>query len=124
MSESTNGGGGGGGFFAGFVLGALAGAALAYLVSQEEARDTLIGKAREAGNFAVDATGDLRGRVSEAATAFGANASDLYSRGKSVVDNARTNVDAAVDEGRSTAEQLKTDLNRQSSSSPSQTSES
>lgn len=98
----------GGGFFAGFIVGVLAGAALAYVITQEEARDLIVGKAREAGNFAMDATGDLR-----------ANAQDLYERGKSVVDNARSNVNAAVDEGQSTATQLRDDLSRQSQTSES-----
>jgi hypothetical protein len=89
----------GGGFFAGFLFGALAGAVLAYVITQEEARDLIVGKAREAGNFAMDATGDLR---------------DLYARGKSVVDNARTNINAAVDEGQATADQLRKDLSQQS----------
>lgn len=96
----------GGGFFAGFVFGALAGAVIAYVISQEEARDAIVGKAREASNFAMDATSDLR-----------ANASDLYERGKAVVDNARANMNAAVDEGQTTAEHLRDDLSRQSSQS-------
>ena len=98
----------GGGFFAGFIVGALLGAALAYVITQEEARDLIVGKAREAGNFAMDATGDLR-----------ANAQDLYERGKSVVDNARSNVNAAVDEGQTTANQLRDELSRQSQTSES-----
>lgn len=98
----------GGGFFAGFIVGALAGAALAYFITQEEARDLIVGKAREAGNFAMDATGDLR-----------ANAADLYERGRTVVENARTNVNAAVDEGQTTAHQMRDDLSRQSQTSDS-----
>lgn len=109
----------GGGFFAGFVFGALAGGLLAYLLTQEEARDLVVGKAREAGNFAMDATGDLRGKVTDAATSFQANAADLYARGKNVVDNARTNITAAVDEGQTTAERLREDLSQQSQSSDS-----
>lgn len=67
-----------GGFSAGFVLGAIAGAAIAYALTHEDLRDALVGKAREAGNFAMDATGDLR-----------SNAADLYARGKTVVDAAQ-----------------------------------
>jgi hypothetical protein len=103
MSEERK---GGGGFVAGFIFGALAGAVIAYVISQEEARDAIVGKAREASNFAMDATSDLR-----------ANASDLYARGKAVVDNARSNMNAAVDEGQATAEQVRDDLSRQSSQS-------
>lgn len=94
----------GGGFFAGFLFGAVAGGALAYVITQEEARDVIVGKAREASNFAVDATGDLR---------------DLYARGKSVVENARSNINAAVDEGQTTADQLRKDLSQQSQSTKS-----
>lgn len=109
----------GGGFFAGFVLGAIAGGVLAYLLTQEEARDVIVGKAREAGNFAMDATGDLRGRVTDAASSFQAGAADLYERGRTVVENARTNITAAVDEGQATAEKLREDLSQQSQSSDS-----
>jgi hypothetical protein len=98
--------GSGGGFFAGFILGALAGGAIAYLMTQEDARDLIVGKAREAGNYAVDATGDLRSK-----------AADLYERGKNVVENARSNINAAVDEGHTSADKIRDDLSRQSSDS-------
>jgi gas vesicle protein len=114
MSEKDKNSGAGGGFFAGFIVGAIAGAVLAYLIAQEEARDVIVGKAREAGNFAMDATGDLRGKVTDVATSLQANAADLYARGKSVVDNARSNINAAVDEGQTTAEQLRDQLSRES----------
>jgi gas vesicle protein len=112
MSEDNK----GGGFFAGFIFGGLVGAALAYLITQEEARDALVGKAREAGNFAMDATGDLRGRVSDVASTLQANAADLYERGKTVVEGARTNINAAVDEGQTTANQMRDELSRQTQS--------
>ena len=51
----------GGGFFAGFLLGSIVGGAAAVLLAQEETRDLLVGKAREASNMAKDATEDLRG---------------------------------------------------------------
>lgn len=114
----------GGGFFAGFLVGALVGAAVAYAIVQEGTRDAIVGKAREAGNFAMDASGDFRGRVSGAATTFQSSMADLYARGKTVVEGARSNVDAAVEEGRTTAEQVRTDLNRQTQAqSQSQASE-
>ncbi|HLI97718.1 MAG TPA: YtxH domain-containing protein [Candidatus Baltobacteraceae bacterium] len=97
---------GGGGFFAGFMIGAIAGGVIAYLITQEEARDLLMGKAREASNYAMDATGDLRSK-----------AADLYERGKNVVENARSNINAAVDEGQTSAESIRDDLSRQSSDS-------
>jgi hypothetical protein len=73
----------GNGFIGGFVAGAIAGAILAYVILQEDARDLIVGKAREAGNMAMDATGDLR---------------DLYERGKNVVDSARAGVPDASDD--------------------------
>jgi hypothetical protein len=97
---------GGGGFFAGFIVGAIAGGVIAYLMTQEETRDLLVGKAREASNYAIDATGDLRSK-----------AADLYERGKNVVENARSNINAAVDEGQTSADHIRDDLSRQSSDS-------
>lgn len=91
----------GGGFAGGFVAGLLVGAFIAYFALQEEARDLLVGKIREAGNYAADATGDLR-----------ANAGEIYARGKTVVDNARANVGAAVDEGHAAADKLRDDLSQ------------
>ncbi len=90
----------GNGFIGGFVVGAIAGAILAYVVMQEDARDLIVGKAREAGNMAMDATDDLR---------------DLYKRGKDVVDAARSNVSSAVDEVQSVADSLRDDLTRKAS---------
>ena len=102
----------GGGFFAGFLLGAIVGGAVAVLLTQEETRDLLVGKAREAGNFAVDATGDLRGRVTDVASQWQDSAADLYERGRQVVENARSNVDAAVSEGTDTADRTRDELQR------------
>jgi gas vesicle protein len=103
MSEERS-----GGFLAGFVVGAITGAVAAYLLTQEDARDAIVGKAREAGNIAADATGDIR-----------ANAADLYTRGKTIVESARSNVDAAVAEGQAQAQRTREDLSRpHQSSSP------
>jgi gas vesicle protein len=102
----------GGGFFPGFIIGAIVGGAAAVLLSQEEARDLLVGKAREAGGLAMDATGDLRGKVTEATSQWQSSASELYERGKQVVDSARTNLDAAVDTGVEAAEALRQELQR------------
>ena len=80
MNEQQNNGSArprGNGFIGGFVAGAIAGAILAYVIVQEDARDMIVGKAREAGNRAMDATGDLR---------------ELYQRGRDVVDSARSNM--------------------------------
>lgn len=94
------------GFFSGFITGAIVGVVIAYTITQEEARDLIAGKAREAANAAIDATGDIR-----------ANAADLYARGKTVVDNARSNVGAAVAEGQQTAATLHDDLSAKADSS-------
>ena len=107
-----NGNGGGGGFLPGLIIGAIVGGAAAVLLSQEETRDLLVGKVREAGNAAMDATGDLRGKVNDASTQWQSTASELYERGKQVVDNARTNIDAAVDSGVDAAEALRQELQR------------
>ncbi len=79
MNEQQGGGASprGNGFLGGFVAGAIIGILLAYVIMQEDARDLIVGKAREAGNRAMDATGDLR---------------DLYQRGRDVVDSARSNM--------------------------------
>lgn len=102
----------GGGFFAGFLLGAIVGGAVAVLLVQEETRDLLIGKAREASNFAVDASGDLRGKVSDATSQWQGSAADLYERGKQVVENARANIGSAIDEGTQEADRAREDLQR------------
>jgi gas vesicle protein len=107
-----NGNGRGGGFLPGLIIGAIVGGAAAVLLSQEEMRDLLVGKVREAGNAAMDATGDLRGKVNDAGTQWQSTASELYERGKQVVDNARTNIDAAVDSGMDAAEALRMELQR------------
>lgn len=104
--------GGGPGFFAGFLIGAIVGGAAAVLLVQEDARDLLIGKAREAGNMAADATGDLRGKVADVTSQWQSNASELYERGRQVVENARTTIDAAVSEGQNTAQDVRDELGR------------
>jgi gas vesicle protein len=88
----------GNGFFAGFVLGAIAGGAVAVLLTQEETRDLLVGKAREAGNLAIDASGDLRGRFGDVASQWQDSAADLYERGRTIVDNARATMGDAADQ--------------------------
>src|SRR5579864_1523456 len=107
---------GGSGFFTGLIIGGIAGAALAYFIMQEDARDAIVGKAREASNFAMDATGDLRGKVAGVAESLQSNAAELYARGKNVVDSARGNMSAAVDEGQVTADRLRDQLAQESGS--------
>ena len=106
------GNGGGGGFFAGFLIGAVVGGVAAVLLTQDEARDRLAGKAREAGTFAMDATDDLREKMSDVTSQWQSSVSELYERGRQVVDSARANIDAAVSEGRAAAEETADDLQR------------
>ncbi len=107
-----NGGGGGGGFFAGLLIGAVVGGTAAVLLAQEEARDQLAGKAREAGNFAADATGDLRGKVQRRDSQWQSSVSELYERGRKVVESARANLDAAIAEGQAAAQETADELQR------------
>jgi gas vesicle protein len=103
-------GSGGGGFFAGLVIGAIAGAAAATILTNEGTRDRLAGKAREAGNLAMDATGDLREKVGGVTSQWQSSVSDLYERGRQVVESARSNLDAAVAEGQTAAQETRSDL--------------
>jgi len=102
----------GGGFFAGFLLGAVVGAAVALMLTREETRDLLVGKAREAGNLAMDASGDLRGRLNDVTSQWQGSAAELYERGKTIVENARASIDDAVDEGTASARDVRDELNR------------
>jgi gas vesicle protein len=80
-----------GGFTVGFVLGALAGATLAIVLAPqtgEETRDVLLAKAREASERARDATAD---------------ANDLLARGREIVAEAKSRIDAAVVDGKDAA---------------------
>jgi gas vesicle protein len=105
-------GNGGGGFLAGLIIGAVVGGAAAVLLTQEETRDRLAGKAREAGNFAMGASGDLRGKMSDVTSQWQSSVSELYERGRQVVESARANIDAAVAEGRAAADETADDLQR------------
>jgi gas vesicle protein len=104
--------GGGSGFFAGLLVGAVVGGAAAMLLSQEETRDLLAGKAREASNLAAGATGDLRVKVGDVASQWQSSVAELYERGRQVVENARASIDAAVVEGTMAADQTRDELQR------------
>jgi gas vesicle protein len=108
----SKGNGGGGGFFVGLLIGAVVGGTAAVLLAQEETRDQLAGRARQAGNFAADATGDLRGRVSDVTSQWQSSVSELYERGRKVVESARANLDAAIEEGQAAAQEMADDLQR------------
>jgi len=104
--------GGGGRFFVGFLIGAVVGGTTAVLLAQEETRGRIAGKARDAGNFAMDATGDLRGKDSDVTSQWQSSVSELYERGRQVVDSARATIDAARTESKETAEQTRDELLR------------
>ncbi|HVN70039.1 MAG TPA: hypothetical protein VMU38_10380 [Candidatus Binatia bacterium] len=105
-------GNGGGGFLVGLLIGAAIGGAAAVVLAQEEMRDRLTEKAREAGNLAMDATGDLRGKMGDVTAQWQSSVSELYERGRQVVESARANIDAAVAEGKAAADQAHDDLQR------------
>ena len=93
--------GGGGGFVLGLVLGLAAGAALAMILAPqtgEDTRDLLLAKAREAGERARDTAGD---------------ANDLLARGRQIVADAKTRIDAAVSDGKDAAARQRADLERE-----------
>jgi len=96
------------------LIGSVVGVTAAVLLSQEETRDRIVGKAREASNYAKDATEDLRGKVGDVTSQWQSSASELYERGRQVVENARTNFDAAVADGQESADRAREQLERQS----------
>ena len=104
-----------GGFASGFFIGALAGAALALVLTPQkgtETRELLKERAKEASDLVSERTEDLRGKVSSIATDLQAGASDLYTKGRKLVDEARANVDTAVEEGKTAAEGTRSELER------------
>jgi hypothetical protein len=60
----------------------------------------------------MDATGDLREKVGDVTSQWQSSVSDLYERGRQVVESARSNLDAAVAEGQATAEETRDELQR------------
>jgi len=101
-----------GGFFGGFVIGALVGSVVAAMMMREESRDAMLGKMREASNLAKDASGDFRGKMHEMTAQWQGSAADLYERGRKVMENARANFGAAVDEGVARADEAREELGR------------
>ncbi|HEX9017018.1 MAG TPA: YtxH domain-containing protein [Chloroflexota bacterium] len=98
MSESE----GGSGFVAGFVLGGIAGAALALLLAPRTG-DENRGALRER-------TIELRVRAEEAAARARVEADELLSRGKVILDEQRSRLQEAVDEGKEAATQKRSEL--------------
>ena len=64
------------------------------------------------GNFAMGASGDLRGKVNDVTSQWQAGVSELYEKGRQVVESARANIDAAVTEGRAAADENASELQR------------
>jgi gas vesicle protein len=104
MSDES--GSSGPGFVAGLLIGALAGATVAMILAPqagEDTRDLLRAKAREASDRMRDAAEDL---AKNSPVAPG----DLLARGKQIVDEARTRLDAAVADGKDAAANLRSSL--------------
>jgi hypothetical protein len=60
----------------------------------------------------MDATGDLREKVEGVTSQFQSSVSELYERGRQVVESARSNLDAAVAEGQAMAQETRDELQR------------
>ena len=103
--DAREGGSGIGGFIAGLAIGTLAGITLAMILapqSGEDTRDLLLAKAREAGERARDTAGD---------------ASDLLSRGRQIVAEAKARIDGAIAEGKDAASRQRSTLENESNES-------
>ncbi|HVA37165.1 MAG TPA: hypothetical protein VNJ51_06100 [Candidatus Dormibacteraeota bacterium] len=86
----------GGGFLPGLLLGIAIGAVLAIAIvpeGSEDLRESLRGKAREAGGRARDAAADLAERAAVLAGDMKAGMDELYQRGRTLVDEATTEDD-------------------------------
>ena len=98
MKESES----GGGFVAGFLLGGIAGAALALLLAPRTG-DENVGALRER-------TIELRLKAEEAAAKARVEADELLARGKVIFDEQKTRVQDAVEEGKEAAAQKRAEL--------------
>ncbi len=98
MKESES----GGGFVAGFLLGGIAGAALA-LVLAPRSGDENRGALRER-------TIELRLKAEEAAAKARVEADELLARGKVIFDEQKSRVQEAMEEGKEAANQKRADL--------------
>ncbi|MGH7754878.1 MAG: YtxH domain-containing protein [Vulcanimicrobiaceae bacterium] len=90
----------------GLLTGALVGAAVGLLVAPQSGDETR-GRLRESA-------GDASDRVRAAAGDLSVGASGMYTRGKHLLSNARTQIDAAVDEAKTTAASERARLDTQS----------
>ncbi len=98
MKESES----GGGFVAGFMLGGVAGAALALLLAPKSG-DENRGALR-------DRTIELRVKAEEAAAKARVEADELLARGKVIFDEQKSKVQEAMEEGRGAANQKRSEL--------------
>jgi gas vesicle protein len=108
--------GGGPGFVAGLLLGGLLGATVAMILAPAaggETRDLLRSKAREASGRARDAAEDLTKTSQTVAGGLSTSASDLLSRGKQIVEEARARFDGAVSEGKDAAAEQRSTLDNE-----------
>ena len=104
-------------FAVGFLLGALAGAAVAMIVapqSGDEVRDVLYARSRETSGRVRDAAEDLAEAAKTFSSEVQASVAEMIERGKAVVDVARSAVNQAVDEGRRAANEQRESLESQS----------
>lgn len=93
----------GGRFGTGFFIGALFGAGVALLIAPErgeERQGAVVGTAR-------GALDEVRSRVN-----------DVYARGSRLIEAARAELDAAVDEGKAAAEAQRIQLEREARHTP------
>ena len=108
-----NSGGGGPGFIAGLVLGGLLGATVAMILAPaagDETRNLLRSKAREASGRVRDAAEDLTQKSQTVADGVSMSATDLLTRGKQIVEEARARFDGAVSEGKDAAAEQRSTL--------------
>ena len=98
MNESK----GGSGFVAGFLMGGVAGAALALLLAP--------GRGDENRELLRERSIELRTRAEEAAARAREEADELLARSKTILEEQKSRVQEAVDEGRDVASQKKSEL--------------
>jgi len=109
MSENS----GGGAFVAGFLVGALVGAAAAMLFapqSGEETRVIIHDKGIELKDRAEELSAEARRRAEEAQAQAKAKAQELSTQAKGKAEEIQTRVKQAIEEGKATATKKKADL--------------
>ena len=103
--------GGMGSFLAGLAVGA--GLALLFAPqSGDETRRQITRSARRVRNAAVDAVGDVRGRVQETFEAARQRVEEKIDEARGAIEMKREQVQRAMDAGRAAAQQARDDLER------------